>query len=194
MSLPLQVARTLSLSLLLTLASFATAQESLQAQIGIEVKSGKRMTWARANERVHAGDFLRIHVMPAEPSYIYVVYTDGKDVTLLNSQGSQTQRHQGDVLILPSQDQFYQISAGSTEEHITVICSREKIQEIPDMSAHELSPQQWSALEEKLMKKSEIDLSSAIEKPMPTAGNTRGMKSYTGKSLLVKKYAFQVAQ
>jgi hypothetical protein len=59
----------------------------------------------------------------------------------------------------------------------------------------------WTSLEKELMEKSKIDLTQKTDKPFPIAGNVRSMNSnafvetlpiFSGKTLVVKKYEFQV--
>ena len=60
----------------------------------------------------------------------------------------------------------------------------------------------WLSLEKALLDKSKIDLSQPTDKPFQIAGNVRSMSNndpfvntlviYSGKSLVAKKYDFQV--
>jgi hypothetical protein len=179
------------------------AQDRIRARVGIQVRSGGRTAPAQASETVKAGDFLRVYVVPEHDAYVYVVYNDGKTLTLLNAQNTSTKAAQGVPVILPAPEKFYQVNGESDRESITVICSPTEIREVASLLNSPHVPQKnWLSLEKELVDKSKIDLAQPTDKPFQTAGNVRFMKShdpfvntlvlYSGKSLVVKKYDFQV--
>jgi hypothetical protein len=181
------------------------AQDRVRAKvgIGIQVRPGEPMTPAKGTERLKTGDFLRVYVVPEDDAYVYVVHNDGKNLTLLNAQNASTRVIGGMPVTLPAPEKFYQIDGGSDRESITVICSPTEIREVASLiSAPNVSQKNWLSLEKALLDKSKIDLSQPTDKPFQIAGNVRSMSSndpflntlviYSGKSLVAKKYDFQV--
>ena len=179
------------------------AQDRVRAKVGIQVRSGDRTAPAKTTETVKTGDSLRIYVVPENDAYVYVVHNDGKTLTLLNAQNATTKVTKGGLVALPALEQFYQINGGSDRESITVICSSTEIREIASLvSAPNVSQQNWLSLEKALLDKSKIDLSQPTDKPFQIAGNVHPTGSndpflntlviYSGKSLVAKKYTFQV--
>jgi hypothetical protein len=84
------------------------AQESIQARIGLQIKSGDRILRAKAFDRAQVGDLLRVYVVPEEAAYVYVMHTDGNTVRLLNTE-PRSKIAKGDTVVLPGQDKFYLI-------------------------------------------------------------------------------------
>jgi hypothetical protein len=161
------------------------------------------MAPAKGTEKLKTGDFLRVYVVPEDDAYVYVVHNDGKNLTLLNAQNVTTKVTGGMPVTLPAPEKFYQIDGGSDRESITVICSPTEIREVASlMSAPNMSQKNWLSLEKTLLDKSKIDLAQPTDKPFQIAGNVRSMSSndpflnalviYSGKSLVAKKYDFQV--
>ena len=187
------------------ITSPAVAQDRVRAKvgIGIQARPGEPLASAKAVEKVKAGDFLRVYVVPERDAYVYVVHNDGKTLTLLNAQNATTRVSAGGPVTLPGPDKFYQIDGGSDREAITVICSPTEIREVASLAnASNLPQNNWLSLEKELLDKSKIDLSQPTDKPFQIAGNVRSMTSndpfvnslviYSGKSLVAKKYDFQV--
>jgi hypothetical protein len=178
------------------------AQERVRAKVGIEVRSGERSTPAKATETIKAGDFLRVYVIPEDEAYVYVIHNDGKTPTLLNAQEAHTKVPKGSLVTLPAPEKFYQIDGTSTKESITVICSPTEIHEVATLFRTTNVPQHnWTALEKELLEKSQIDLTQKAAKPFQIAGNVRSiyndpfmntMQIYSGKTLVLKKYDFQI--
>jgi len=75
-----------------------TQEKIVRAKLGIAITSGKETRPAKSRDSLKTGDSLRIYVHPEESSYVYVVHTDGKAVTLLNMV---EQRVQSSTLVLP---------------------------------------------------------------------------------------------
>ena len=171
----------------------------VRAKIGILIQSGDRVMPAKSRDRLKAGDLIRIYVHPEKSSYIYVIHTDHKTVTLLNMI---EQRIHSSTFVLPSLQDFYQVDGKSPNEAFTVICSTNELKEISGLSNSEMSYEQWIGIEKGLMEKSKIDLSSRSEKPFAVLGNVRNaeggdkfaneLKIFSGKLLLVKRYEFKV--
>jgi hypothetical protein len=183
----------------------AVAQDRVRAKvgIGIQMRPGEPMTLAKSTERLKTGDFLRVYVVPEDDAYVYVVHNDGKHLTLLNAQNATSKVTGGMPVTLPAPEKFYQIDGGSDRESITVICSPTQIREVASLvSTPNVSQNNWLTLEKALLDKSKIDLSKPTDKPFQIAGNVRSMSSsdpflnnlviYSGKSLVAKKYDFQV--
>jgi hypothetical protein len=179
------------------------AQDRVRAKVGIQVHSGDRTAPAKTTETVKKGDFLRVYVVPEDEAYVYVVHNDGKNLTLLNAQNATTKVTKGGLVTLPAPEKFYQIDGGSDKESITVLCSPTEIREVASLfSAPNVAQKNWLSLEKALLDKSKIDLSQPTDKPFQIAGNVRSMSNndpflntlviYSGKSLVAKKYDFQV--
>ena len=198
------------IALLLGAALVATAslpvfsqERTVRAKIGILVKSGDQTARAKSKERVKSGDLLRIYVHPEVSSYVYVVHTDQKEVTLLNMV---EQKIQSSTMVLPSLQEFYQVDGKSPVETFTVICSTDEVKEVSALVKAQVSYDQWASIEKDLNKKGEIDLSQKTERPFAIAGNVRGagdaagandpfvneLQIFSGKKILVKQYEFSV--
>jgi uncharacterized protein YqfB (UPF0267 family) len=179
------------------------SQEStIRAKIGILVKSGDQTVRAKSKERLKPGDLIRIHVHPESSSYVYVVHTDQKQVTLLNMA---EQKIQSSTMVLPSLQEYYQVDGKSSVENFTIICSPEEVKEISSLLASQIPYEKWASIEKDLAKKGEVDLNHKSERPFAIAGNVRGpadtgggdpfvknLQIFSGKSILVKQYEFSV--
>jgi hypothetical protein len=181
----------------------AVAQDRVRAKVGIQIRSGERTASAKTTETVKTGDFLRVYVVPEDEAYVYVVHNDGKNPTLLNAQNATTKVMGGGLVTLPTPENFYQIDGGSDKESIIVLCSPKELREVAGLfSTPNVTQKNWLSLEKALLDKGKIDLSSPTDKPFQIAGNVRSMSSndpfvntlvmYSGKSLVAKKYDFQV--
>ena len=199
----LSMAVILGVWLCTQLTSPAIAQDRVRAKVGIQVRSGERTAPAKTTETVKTGDFLRVYVMPEGDAYVYVVHNDGKNLTLLNAQNATTRVTKGELVALPAPEQFYQVDGESDRESITVLCSPTEIREVANLfSAPNVTQKNWLSLEKTLLDKSKIDLSQPTDKPFQIAGNVRSMSNndpflntlviYSGKSMVAKKYDFQV--
>jgi hypothetical protein len=180
----------------------ALAQDRVRAKVGIQVRSGERTAPAKTTETVKTGDSLRVYVMPEDDAYIYVVHNDGKTPNLLNAQDAKTKVRKGASMTLPAPDKFYQVDGTSDKESITVICSPTEIREVASLfSSANVPTKNWLSLEKELLDKSKLDLTQPTDKPFQIAGNVRSINNdsfvdtlqiVSGKSLVVKKYDFQV--
>jgi hypothetical protein len=148
------------------------AQERVRAKVGIQVYSGERRSPAKTTETLKARDFLRVYVIPEDDAYVYVVHNNGKTLTLLNAQDTQTPVPKGSLVILPAPEKSYQIDGNSSKESITIICSPTEVQEVIALfrDANVLQ-QRWTALEEELLAKSKIELGEKPDKRSPIAGS-----------------------
>ncbi|MBN1104459.1 MAG: hypothetical protein JXL84_13660 [Deltaproteobacteria bacterium] len=181
----------------------ALAQEkTVRAKIGILVKSGDQILKAKAKDRIKAGDMVRIYVHPEVSSYVYVVHSDLKRVTLLNMV---EQRIQSSTLVLPSVQEFYQVDGKSAMETFTVICSPNEVKAVSALVSAQMTGDRWDSLQRELAKKGEMELAEKSERPFAIAGNVRGagdaagadafvkeLQIFSGKSVLVKQYEFRV--
>jgi len=182
-----------------------SAQEGMvRAKIGILVKSEKQhMRRAKVKDRLKAMDMLRIYVYPEVNSFVYVIHTDQKKVTLLSMI---EHRIHSSTTVLPSIQDFYQVDGQSPVETFSIICSPKEVKELSALMTSQMPYKRWVSLEEDLLKRGEIDLAQRPEKPFVIAGNVRGGKEtikdpfvkdlqiFSGKSVLVKKYEFSVTK
>jgi hypothetical protein len=182
-----------------TLPAFAEGK-IIRAKVGILVKAGDQTMRAKGNDRLKAGDSLRIYVQPEENFYTYVVHTDRKTVKLLSTT---ERRNPGALLVLPGRQEFYEVDGESPAETFTIICSPDELKEVAALLNTEIPYEKWAAMEKDLAAKGEIDLGQKAEKPFPIAGNVRGaadpnerfaadLPIYSGNSVLVKQYEFSV--
>ena len=181
----------------------ALSQEKMvRAKIGILVKSGDQVMRAKSRDRLKAGDLVRIYVHPEVSSYVYVVHTDQKRVTLLNMV---EQKIQSSTMVLPSIQEFYQVDGDSPVETFTIICSPDEVKEASALLGSAMTYERWASVERELQKRGEIDLSQKAERPFAIAGNVRGagdagagdsfiseLQIFSGKAVLVRQYEFAV--
>jgi hypothetical protein len=179
-----------------------TQEKIVRAKVGIAIKSGKETRPAKSRDSVKAGDFLRIYVHPEESSYVYVVHTDGKAVTLLNMV---EQKGQSSTLVFPSVQEYYAVDGKSKVETFTIVCSPEEVKQIWSLVNSQMTPERWDAMQRELLNKGELDLAEKSEKPFSITGTVRGdgsgkaedpfvkdLKIFSGKSIVVKQYEFRV--
>jgi hypothetical protein len=203
MKKPVSMISTLFVGIAFLLAStlpvFAQAK-IIRAKLGILIKSGNQTVRAKAKDRLNVGDSLRIYVQPEDNFYVYVVHTDHKNVKLLSSVDRQAP---GSQLVLPGQQEFYEIDGESPVETFTIICSPDELKDVSALLKSEISYEKWASMEKELIKKGEIDLGQKAEKPFPIAGNVRGatnpndrfaadLQIYSGNTILVKQYEFSI--
>jgi len=180
----------------------APAQETLvRAKIGILIHSGDQTARAKTSQKIRAGDRIRIYVQPEKDGYIYVIHSDHHTATLLNAG---QEKITGGTLVMPSVRNFFEVDGSSQNETIAIICSPTPLQEVSGVLGTGQAPhEKWVPIETALDKKSRIDLSAIAEKPFTIAGNVRGtgetadpfidqLSVYSGKTLVLKRYAFRV--
>jgi hypothetical protein len=198
----LGIAICLGVWLCTQLPALVAAQERVRAKVGIQVRSDEQSAPAKTTETVKAGAFLRVYVVPEDDAYVYVVHNDGTTPTLLNAPDAHTRVPKGSLVTLPTPATFYQIDGASARESITVICSPTAIREVATLFRTTNVPQKnWTALEKELLEKSKIDVAQKTDKPFNIAGNVRSLgkdglvdalQVFSGKTLVVKKYDFQI--
>jgi hypothetical protein len=177
-------------------------EKTMRAKIGILIKSGDQTIKAKSNDRLKAGDLVRIYVHPEVSSYVYVVHRDQKTVTLLNMV---KQRIQSSTLVLPSVQEFYEVDGKSPVETFSVICSPTEVKEISSLLGSKMPYDRWVSLEKELLKRGEIDLAQKSEKPFSLTGTVRDagdaaggdafvkeLQIFSGKPILVRQYEFSV--
>ena len=183
-------------------ASVSGNMNGASARIGILIDSGGQSIHARSLEKIKRGDKFRIYVQPEKACHIYVVHTDHKTVTLLAMFDA---KNSGDLLVLPGPSEFYEVDGESPVETVTIICSMEKLNDISALFDSKVNYEDWVPVEQKLLKEGSKDLGRKPEKPFPIAGNVRelssgsnddpfvrGLPIYSGPTLLVKRYEFNV--
>jgi hypothetical protein len=185
-----------------TVAPGLAEEQLVRARLGVLIKSGDQLTRAKGNDRLKAGDRLRIYALPEKSNYVYVVHADQKSVTLLKMVA---QTIQGFPLVLPSRHEFYEVDGESAVETFTIVCSPDEIKELSALLDSQAPLDHWVSLEKELLQRGKIDLSQNPEKPFAIAGNVRGgedanagdpflseLQIFSGKAILVKQYEFSV--
>ncbi len=194
---------------------YASDNNKIRAKIGIQISSADRIVRAKSKEILKAGDAVRLYVHSEASCYVYIIHTDGRDVTLLNIT---EQKIQSSTLIMPSAQAFYEIDGQSSVERFTIICSPEKIQELSVMENRSIAHSEWIALENQLHNRSTILNADDEDEPFlangnvaSIAGNVRGITNsiknssganddpflkelqiFSGKGLVIKTYQFQI--
>lgn len=184
------------------IASGDSGEKKIRAKIGMQLKSGERITRATSRDRLKPGDLVRLYVHAEEGCFIYIIHTDQKEVNLLNIT---QQKIQSSTLILPSAQAFYEIDGKSSVEKFTIICSPEKLPRISDMENRPVAYGQWKEMETAFIEKSRLILPDKSRESFAIAGNVRGindggtgdtfvrnLRIFSGRGLLVKTYEFQI--
>jgi len=176
----------------------AERQDTIKAKIAILHKGGDEYTTLRNNDRIRAGEMLRVFVQPSNPGYVYVIHTDNKESTLLLKKQV---KNKNEIIILPTENDFYVFDESSPTAKITVFCSLKKIDDIEKLFDKETKESKlWNSLEEKVIKKNKKNLSDKTDKPFPIAGNVSSVnenfleqiQTLSGKSILIRKYEFEI--
>lgn len=184
------------------LTQVAAENTNVRAKIGIQIKSGDRITRAKSQERLRAGDLFRIYIHSEDNCTIYIIHTDEKTVNLLNIT---EQKVQSATLILPSAQAYYQVDGNSDTEKITIICSPRPLPVLATIESNDMPYNKWVSIQDDLIAKSQMMLPRQNEKPFSIAGNVRGiadsstgdsfvgrLQIYSGKGMLIKTYEFKV--
>jgi hypothetical protein len=176
-------------------------EDYVRAKLGIMIKSATKTVRAKKKDRIRMGDRVRIYALPEKPSYVFIIHSDTKTATLLNTD---SQRVDKTVLMLPSPQNYYEMDGQSAKEFITIVCSPDELPAVSDLFKSEQAPHaKWAALEKELIEKSRIDLTHKAEKPFAVAGNVRGdaiaadpfvekLQTVSGKSFVTRRYEFRV--
>ncbi len=177
-------------------------QEGLKLKIGVLRKSGDKITMMKSNDRVKAGDQLRILIQTVNEAYVYAVLVDEKEVTLLNHDKVKSKLAKNKTTFLPSENEFYQVDGNSAKMDILVVGSETPIEQIRNLFASKevIAKDKWKSYESKLIQETKSNLNQATEKPFHMAGNVRGSNDnyiknlpvLQGKGKLLRKYEVEV--
>jgi hypothetical protein len=155
------------------------AEQIVSAKIGIKIYSDDGARWARSTERVNVGDTIRIFVVPKEDSFVYIVHSDKKTVSPLISEkrvGRDTS------IVLPFNNERYQVDGSSERELITIICSPDRLVNVWALLKSATIPYaEWANTEKKLIDKSKIIFSRdpALQARILIGGSVRNLPGQT---------------
>ncbi|MGA9294264.1 MAG: hypothetical protein WBV81_16845 [Ignavibacteriaceae bacterium] len=174
-------------------------QDIIKAKIAILHKSGDDFTVLRSNDRLRAGEMIRIFVQPENDCYVYIIHSDNSESTLLYDKKVSSKK---DTLILPSTSEFYVFDDKSPTAKVDIFCSVKKIDDInklfKDSDVVRLSS--WSLIEEKLFKEYKKNFTDKSEKPFPMAGNVSAVNDeflnrqlvLSGKGAIIRRYDLEI--
>jgi hypothetical protein len=174
-------------------------QDIIKAKIAILHKSGDDFTVLRSNDRLKAGEMIRIFVQPENDCYVYIIHSDNSESTLLFDKKVDFKK---DTLILPSTSEYYVFDNKSPTAKVDIFCSVKKIDDIDklfkDGDVAKLSS--WSLLEEKLIEKYKKNFTDKSEKPFPMAGNVSAINDeflnrqlvLSGKGAIIRRYDLEI--
>lgn len=175
------------------------SQDIIKAKIAILHKSGDDFTVLRSNDRLRAGEMIRIFVQPENDCYVYIIHSDNSESTLLYDKKVSSKK---DTLILPSTSEYYVFDDKSPTAKVDIFCSIKKIDDIKKLfnekGVAKLSS--WSLLEEKLLKKYKKNFADKSEKPFPMAGNVSAINDeflnrqlvLSGKGAIIRRYDLEI--
>lgn len=172
----------LSVLLMTGLHSRAYAQEAEQmvsAKIGIKIYSHEGDRWARSTERINVGNKIRIFVVPKEDSFVYIVHTDKKTVSPLINEKRVDRRTS---IVLPFNNDLYQIDGTSEREFITIICSPDRLVDVwALLKSATISYAAWADVEKKLIERSQITFSRnpTLQARILIGGSVRNLPAQT---------------
>ncbi|MCF8242898.1 MAG: DUF4384 domain-containing protein [Melioribacteraceae bacterium] len=179
-----------------------TNEVKVKSKIGIMLKSGDSFTRLKTNDRLVAGDQIRIFVQPLSAAYTYVIFSDDKEAALLNANDFAKEVKANDIIILPSEEEFYAFDDKSESAKISVICIPERMKELEALFSESgsASLDKWTSFESILEEEVKSDISDKTDKPFTMAGNVRGVNDsfhnklqlFTGDKLVLKKYAVEI--
>ena len=189
--------------LLLAFAAPAMPQQLVHAKVAIQVVSNGKVTTARSKDKLAKGDKLRLYIEPQEEMFLYVVHTD-QNATGLLAKTNTSATAASELVVLPSESEYYEIDGNSSFEQITIICAKKRQSKIESLfSENAPSLAAWQETELALLQQYQIDLNESTDKPFGIAGNVRNlgdesssiieqMIMYSGKSTVIKRYEFRV--
>lgn len=189
--------------LLLAFAAPAMPQQLVHAKVAIQVVSNGKVTTARSKDKLAKGDKLRLYIEPQEEMFLYVVHTD-QNATGLLAKTNTSATAASELVVLPSESEYYEIDGNSSFEQITIICAKKRQSKIEALfSENAPSLAAWQETELALLQQYQIDLNESTDKPFGIAGNVRNlgdesssiieqMIMYSGKSMVIKRYEFRV--
>lgn len=151
----------------------------VKAKIGIMHKSGEKISRMKSNDRAKAGDQMRIFIKAQTDCNVYVIYSDENESMLLNDATYDEKLIDGNTLILPSTEDFYQFDDQSSLAHISIICTAAPLKKIENLFAESLSvsKDKWAIIEEAIIEETKVSITDTTEKPFSIAGNVRSLNS-----------------
>ena len=110
---------------------------------GFLLKRTSRYASRQSKDSFKAMDMLRIYVHPEVNTFVYVIHTDQKTVTLL---GMVEHRIHSSTTVLPSIQDFYQVDGLSPVETFSIICSPKEIKELSALMTSQMPYKRWVSL------------------------------------------------
>lgn len=178
------------------------SDEKVRAKIAIEIRTGDDSLWARSRDNITSEDKLRIVVIPRSDLHVYVVYSNFGQAQLLMHEEVPAES----VLKLPAGNNFFQVDGSKPQEAFWVVCSPEPLTAFEDGFANnQTSHDKWEKLAESLYEKGGMDIAQKMKKPISMAGAVRSLDmsedqlkedllTFSGKSVLIKRFVFDVAK
>src|SRR6056297_2068117 len=62
--------------------------ELVRAGIGIEIRSDNQIKSAKSSDNLKKDDLLRVHILPVQTCYVYIIHSDQKTATLVNPENN----------------------------------------------------------------------------------------------------------
>ncbi len=175
-------------------------QSKVQAKIGILARSKEAVLKVKSNDRLSVGDKVRVYVEPQTECFVYLVFNDESESTLLSSEPKKYKASA--FILLPSASEFYEIDNKSKLARFVVFCSADKLTEIESAfkSKSSIPAAKWKSIEDKLKKSNATALSSTKDKPFNFGGNIRAsdndfknkLQVFSGSPFLIKTYDIEV--
>ncbi|CAI2718825.1 hypothetical protein [Nitrospina watsonii] len=179
-----------------------SSDEKVRAKIAIEIRTDDDSVWARSRDNITSEDKLRIVVIPRSDLHVYVVYSNFGQAQLLAHEEVSAES----VLKLPAGNNFFQVDGSKPQEAFWVVCSLEPLEAFEDGFANnQTSHDKWEKLAGSLYEKGGMDIAQKMKKPISMAGAVRSMDmseehlkadllTFSGKSVLIKRFVFDVAK
>ena len=150
-------------------------QQLVHAKVAIQVVSNGKVTTARSKDKLAEGDKLRLYIEPQEEMFLYVVHTD-QNATGLLAKTNTSATAASELVVLPSESEYYEIDGNSSFEQITIICAKKRQPKIEALfSENAPSLAAWQETELALLQQYQIDLNESTDKPFGIAGNVRNL-------------------
>lgn len=179
----------------------AASEEIIKAKIGIEIISNEKSRSAKPLDRIRIKDYIRIHVIPENDSYLYIIHTDQIDATLVNQDLVDHELKQKSVNVFPASGFLFQFVGKGPSEQVSVICSLSKIKILDNLfKSATTSHADWMKIKNDLISANpNLPPPVATEAPPTIGGAYRGNNPFkaplltsSGNSFLVKDYEFNV--
>lgn len=168
-----------------TQSLFSQSSDKLEVRLGIMHSDGESVHRLKAQDKVFSGDKIRIFVESLSDCHVYVVYSDGDESTLLFPESPNDTAENGTLLILPAEDEFYELTAENPEIKFSFISSKDPVTKIADFfnDGETKKCADWIALEETLSNSISTDLGDITDQPFSIAAIVRGDKDMNEKFL-----------